>query len=156
MFRRIVDARMFDGGNPNFAFRVERFGEMVHDHVVRLRRAAGPDDVRRMAAEKRRELFARVGERGGRARAELVHGRRIAADLLGDVQPGLARLAHHRRGGVVIEVNHRSDRIRFAAKLASFLCAAVKASRIKFASATAKRPPIFVATFSSEHETPPA
>ena len=103
--------------------------EMVHDRVVRLGRAAGPDDVERMAAEKRRELFARVGQRDAGARAGLVHGRRIAADLLGDVQPGFARLAHDGRGGVVIEVNHRPDRIRLAAELASFLWAAVKASR---------------------------
>src|SRR5260221_8200059 len=120
---------MLDGGNPDLVLRTERFGKMMRDHVVRLGRAAGPDDVLRMAAQKRRELVARVGERDARARAGLVHGRRIAAGLLGHVQPGFARLAHHGRGGVVIEVNHRSNRILFAAALASFLWAAVKASR---------------------------
>ena len=120
IFRRIVDARMFDGGNPDFVLRAERLGEMVHDHVVRLGRAAGPDDVVRMTAEKLRELLARIGERDARARAGLVHGRRIAADLLGDVQPGFACLAHHGRGGVVIEVNHRPDKILFCGKTGEF------------------------------------
>ena len=42
------NAGMFDARNPNFALRVERAREMVHDGVVRFRRAARPDDVRRL------------------------------------------------------------------------------------------------------------
>ena len=74
-----MDARMFNGGNPDLALCAECFGEMVRDHVVRLGRAAGPDEVERMAAEQRGKFFTRVGERNGCARAGLVHGRRIAA-----------------------------------------------------------------------------
>ena len=99
-------ARIFGGGNPNLAFVIKRPREMVRDHVVRFGRAARPDEVERMTTEKRGELFARIGKRDGRARAGLVHGRRIAADLFGDVQPGFARLAHDGRGGVVVKVNH--------------------------------------------------
>ena len=100
---------------------------MMRHHVVRLGRAARPNDVQRMTAQIRRELFARVSERDARARAGLVHGRRIAANLFGDVEPGFARLAHDGRGGVVIEVNHRSDKILLTAALASFLWAEAKA-----------------------------
>ena len=61
MLRRFHDAGMFDGGNPDFAFGIQRVGKMVHHRVVRLGRAAGPDDVQRMTAEERGELFARIG-----------------------------------------------------------------------------------------------
>ena len=64
------------------ALRVERPREMVHDHVVRLGRAAGPDDVRRLAAEKVRELFARFPERGVGAPADLMRAGRVAADCV--------------------------------------------------------------------------
>ena len=143
MFRRFDDAGMFDGGNPDLALRVERPREMVHDRVVRLGRAAGPDDVRGMAAEERGEFFARLGQRGIRARAVLVRAGRVAADFLGGVQPGFARLAHDRRGGVVIEVNHRPDRIRLAARLASFLWAAVKAKSGRICAGVCQKPDPF-------------
>ena len=69
MFGGFVDAGMFDGGNPDLGLRVERPREMVHDRVVRLGRAAGPDDVGGMAAEKRGEFFARLAQaRHSRAR----------------------------------------------------------------------------------------
>ena len=63
----------------------ERLGEMMHDRVVRLGGAAGPDDVERMAAEEGREFFAGVGQRDGGPGADLVHGGRVAAEFLGDV-----------------------------------------------------------------------
>ena len=136
-----MDARMFDGGNPDLALRVERSGEMVHDHVVRLGRAAGPDDVERMAAEKRGELFARVGRarcpRARRPGAGWTDCRRLFSVTF---EPGFARLAHDRRGGVVIEVNHRPDRIQLAATLASFLWALVKGQPVAFAQAPARHP----------------
>ena len=59
-----------------------------------------------MAAEKGREFLAGLGQRDGGLGAELVHGGWVAAELLSDLQPRFARLAHDRRGGVVIEVNH--------------------------------------------------
>ena len=102
-----------------------------------------------MTAEKRRELLARIGERDGRARAGLVHGRRIAADFFGDGKPGFARLAHHGRGGVVIEVNHRPDSILSVAALASFLWAAVKASGC-ICAGVFQTPPVFFGNFSNE------
>ena len=60
MLRRFVDARMFDGGNPDLGFRVERPRKMVHDHVVGLGRAARPDDVAGWQPRKCGELFARL------------------------------------------------------------------------------------------------
>jgi len=39
MFGGFVDARMFDGRNPDLALGVERPREVVHDGVVRLGRA---------------------------------------------------------------------------------------------------------------------
>jgi hypothetical protein len=102
---------------------------MVHDHVVRLGRAAGPDDVagwqpRNAASFSRASAWP--GSRACRPGAGLDG---LPPIFQRGVEPGFARLAHHGRGGVVIEVNHRPDRIRLAAALASFLWAAVKASR---------------------------
>ena len=57
-------------------------GKMVQDRVVRLRRAAGPNDAQRMTAKERGELFARIGHGPLRPRAELVHAGRVAADFL--------------------------------------------------------------------------
>ena len=128
MFRGFVDAGMFDGGNPDLALRIERPRKVVHDHVVGLGRPARPDDVRRMAAEKMRESFTRFPERGAGATPDLMRAGRIARNLLGGIEPGFARLAHHRRGGIVVEINHRPDRIQSAAALTSFLWALVKAS----------------------------
>ena len=71
----------------------------------------------------------RVGHGPLRPRAELVHAGRVAPDFLGGFQPGFARLAHHRRGGAAIKANHWPDKVQWAANLASFLWAAVKASR---------------------------
>ena len=109
------------GETQTSALRVERLREMVQRHVVGLGRAAGPDDFGRVTAEERGELFARLGHGLAGRRAKLVRAGRIAGDLLGGVQPGLARLAHDRRGGVVVEINHRTDKIQLNAALASFL-----------------------------------
>ena len=106
MLRRIEDARMLNRGNPHLARRAELLREMVNDHVVRLGRAARPDDVRRMAAEKMRESFTRFPERGAGATPDLMRAGRIARNLLGGLEPGFARLAHHRCGGVMVEINH--------------------------------------------------
>ncbi len=108
----LVDAGMFDGGNPDLALRIERPPKMVHDHVVGLGRSARPDDVRRLAAEEMRELFARFLERGAGATPDLMRAGRVARIVLGGVQPGFARLAHHGGGGVMVEINHhRQDTI---------------------------------------------
>ena len=112
---------MFDGGNPNLGLRIERLREMVQRHVVGLRGAAGPDDFGRMATQEGGEFFARLGHGLVGRRAELMRAGRITGDVLGGVQPGLARLAHDRRGGVVVKINHRLDKIPLNATLASFL-----------------------------------
>ncbi len=119
---------MFDGGNPDFGFGIQCLREMVHHRIVRLGSAARPDDVIRMAAEKMRELFARVTQRDTGLCADLMRAGRVAGKMLRRIQPCLARLAHDGRCGVVIKINHRSDKILFAAKLASFLWALEKAS----------------------------
>jgi len=110
---------MFDGGNPDFGFRVERPREMVHDGVVRLGRAAGPNDVGGMTAEEGGELFARLAQRGIGALADAMRAGRIAGNGFRRVEPGVARLADHRRGGVMVEINH-ANKIQSPDALASF------------------------------------
>ncbi len=106
---------MFDGGNPDLGLRIERLGEMMHHRVVRLRRAAGPDDVISVAAEKMRQLFARLAQGDACLRADLMRAGRIAGKILRRIQPGLTGFAHDGRGRVVIEINHRPDKIQSAA-----------------------------------------
>ena len=73
--------------------------------------------------------FSRASrERDAGARAELVRAGRVAGKIFRRIQPGFTRLAHDGRCRVIIEINHRPDKIHFAAKLASFLCALEKAS----------------------------
>ena len=119
MFGRFVDTRVFDGGNPDFGLRVERPREMVHDGVVRLGCAAGPDDVGGMAAEEGREFFTRLAQRDVRALADAMRAGRIAGDGFRRVEPGVARLADDRRGGVMVEINH-ANKIQLPGALASF------------------------------------
>ena len=78
--------------------------------VVGLGRAGGPDDVEGVAAEKRGELLAGVRERGVRARADAVRAGGIADESLACDEPRLARDGRERRGGVVVEINHRGGR----------------------------------------------
>ena len=118
---RFHHAWMFDGGNPNLGLGIQRLREMVQRHVVGLSGAARPDDFGRVATQERGEFFARLGHGLVGRRAELVRAGRIAGDVLGGVQPGLARLAHDRRGGVMVKINHRPDKIQLNAALASFL-----------------------------------
>ena len=58
------------------------------------------------AAEEVREFFAGVGHRFVGGETEGVRAGGVAVDFLGGVQPGFPRLAHDRRSGVVIEIEH--------------------------------------------------
>ncbi len=116
------------GETHTSAFGIQHLRKVVHGHVVGLGRAARPDDFIRRTAKKRGELFARPDHGLAGRRPELMRAGRVAGDVLGGIQPVLARLAHDRRGGVVVEINHRADKIQLNAALASFLWAAVKAS----------------------------
>src|SRR5580698_9614908 len=122
---------MLNGGDKNLLCRCELAGKMMHHHVVRLGRAAGPDDVQGIAAEETGEFFAGIGQGDGGLGAVLVHGRWIAAELFSDMQPRFTRLAHDGGGGVVIKVNHRKM-IRKSAMHARFYSptAVVAARRI--------------------------
>ena len=143
LLRRFHDAGMFNGGNPHLGLRVQHLRQVVHRHVVGLGRAARPDDFVRQTAEEARELFARVNHGLAGRRAELVRAGRIAGDVLGGIQPGLARLADDRRGGIMVEINHRADKIQLNAALASFLWAAVNAS-CWICAGVFHKPPVFV------------
>ena len=99
---------MFDGADPDFAFRVEGLREVVQGHVVGLGRAAGPDDVGGMATHVVREFFAGFDESFIGGQTEGVRAGGIAVNLLGSFEPSIAGLAHDGRGGVVIKVKHRS------------------------------------------------
>ena len=90
MFRRIPCTH----GCSMAEIQISAFGSSVcakwcSDHVVGLGRAAGPDDVGRMAAEERGEFFARLGHGLVGRRAELVRAGRVAADVLGGVRARL-------------------------------------------------------------------
>jgi hypothetical protein len=61
-------------------------------------------------------------------------------------KPRFARLAHDGRGGVVIEVNHRPDRILLRRRWRVF-CARWKRRANQILSATAKCPQIFFGEF---------
>src|SRR5581483_8585904 len=93
-----------------------------------FRRAAHPNNDVRVATKEVREFLASFLERNVSAVANAMRTRRIAGNIFRRRQPCLARLTHHWRGRVMVEVNHERDSIQFAAKLASFLCAAVKAN----------------------------
>ena len=128
MLRGIQHAGMFNGGNPDFASRAELAGKVMQNGIISFGGPAGPDDVHGVAVEKSGKFFPGIGQGNRGPGAGLMHGGRVATDLLGDMLPGFARLAHDRRGGVIIEVDHRSDMILLIAAVASFLWAALKAS----------------------------
>src|SRR5579885_1193944 len=101
---------------------------MVNDGVVGLGGATGPDNIQGMAAEQGGQALPRVSQDRRGARTGAVERGRVAAEVLGDFEPGLPRFPHDRSGGIVIKVNHWPASIRFAVSIASFLCAAAKGS----------------------------
>ena len=106
MVGRVVDAGMLDGTDPDFGLRVEDLCEVMQEQVVRLGRAAGPDDIDRMTAEEAGEFFTRVGHGFVRRHSERVWAGGVAVNSLRSFKPGFAGLTQDGCSGVVIEINH--------------------------------------------------
>src|SRR3546814_9839050 len=88
-----------------------KFLGAVQCQVVRFGRAGGPDDLVGIRAEQGRDLGTCPFDRGTRATAKRVIGRRIAEVHLG-IEPRQHRIANlriERRGRRVIEIDHRGD-----------------------------------------------
>ena len=105
---RFQHTRVFQGRNPNLSAWVQRSPEMVHDHVVGLGRARGPNDVQRVAAEVCCDILARLVHRHASPGTDAMGAGRVADLRIYGVQPGLLGAWEHWGGGIAVKIDHRA------------------------------------------------
>ena len=98
MFRAVADQVL--------SVRREISSQPEKREIVRLRAAAGEDDLVRPHPQQRRQLIARIIDRRPRLATRRVHARGISEMPLEIWQHRLPRRRAERRRGVVIEVDH--------------------------------------------------
>src|ERR1039458_7137616 len=97
---------MLDGRGDDV---IARLHQAKQRQVVALGAAAGEDDLRRTAVQQLRNLLARMLHRRARLLSLLMNGRCVS-ELLEEVGThGLKDFGKKRSGGVVVEVDSRSE-----------------------------------------------